>query len=1165
MADFDFPKTEEKLLKFWKERSIFQKSLENRKHAKRFVFFEGPPYANGRPGIHHFLGRALKDLFVRYKTMRGYLVERRAGWDTHGLPIEIEAEKRLGIKSKRDIEKIGVGAFNKKARESIWEYKSEWERFTHRIGFWLDLGNPYITYDPKYIETLWWIVKEIDKKKLLYKGHKVLPWCPRCGTALASHEVAQGYKDVTETSVYVRFRVKSNDPEWQKTSILSWTTTPWTLPGNAALAINPKHRFVCIPDLEYSDHWLVLEENSFHRLLAANLFPAEYKNLPADKFDTFDGKDMLGVEYEPLFDIPVLQSPKSYKVYAADFVTTDEGTGVVHTAVMYGEDDYELGQKLGLPKHHTVDPEGRFTSDVRGFESRYVKEAEKDIIEYLRSKNLLFKTESYTHSYPFCWRCDSALIYYARDSWFVAMSKLRKQLIKNNNKVNWVPEHLKHGRFGEFLKEAKDWAFSRERYWGTPLPVWQCHKCQNQLVVGSLEDLEKYRYRDKNTFFLMRHGQSTKDVPVELTASKLEEDHYGLTETGKKRVETQAEKIKQNGGLDLIFSSPFLRTKETAAIVAHKLGIKYHIDSRLVELDHGSVCENHSTKSCPMESMGRTMDNAKHEDGETWRQARRRMMQALLDIDRHHEGKRILIVGHGDPLWLLQTGVLGLDDDKTVVSRDELYFERGEVKKIDLKNFPYDENGELDLHRPYIDEIFLKCEKCQSKMMRMKEVVDVWFDSGSMPYAQWHYPFENKHRFAENFPADFIAEGIDMTRGWFYLLLAVSTVLGRGAPFKNVLSYNLVLDEKGQKMSKSRGNVVDPWVVLEQFGADATRWYFYTVNNPADSKLFSTNDVKSKMNSFVMTMLNSIRFFELYGKTTGKRIKAEAASVLDQWILSKLNNLTLTVGDSLDRYNPYIAGRAIENFVIEDLSNWWIRRSRQRFQKPNSAGEHQKTLQFFRFILSELSKIIAPFAPFLADHLYKKVNNHKESVHLEDWSKVQEKLINPELEDQMSQLRDLVAHGLAERKASGIKVRQPLAGVSVKRGERFDTGLEKLILEELNVKTIAYDPEQKEAVKIDKVLTSDLIIEGYAREVVRQVQDMRKEAGYRLDEKVFGAWESDNKEVVTAVEKFGKEIARDTLLTEFTRGHGAKEIFDVEKEFELGPQAKIWLGVRSRK
>ncbi len=1148
-SEFDFGKIEEKILKFWGDRKIFQKSIENRSHHKRFVFFEGPPTANGRPGMHHFLGRILKDSFIRYKTMQGFLVERKAGWDTHGLPVEIEVEKELGLKTKKDIEVYGIAKFNHKAKQKVWKYKDEWERFTKRIGFWLDFKDPYITYDWKYMETLWWIIKQVDNKGLFVQSHKVLPWCPRCGTALSSHEVAQGYQDVTETSVYVKFKIKDSDSYF-----LSWTTTPWTLPGNVALAINPKAVYVKAKTKD--GETLILAKERLEVI-------GEHEVL-----EELVGKKLIGSSYEPLFNISALQSDKSYKIYPADFVTTDDGTGIVHTAVMYGEDDYELGKKIGLPAHHTVDERGQFTSEVKEFAGQYVKEAEEGIIEYLRSRGLLLKTEEFVHPYPFCWRCKSALLYYAKNSWFITMSKLRKKLLKNNGKINWVPEHLKEGRFGEFLREVKDWAFSRERYWGTPLPVWQCSECKEHRVVGSLEELEKHRFHPKNTFYILRHGFSSKNHDgsengYEVTASRLEHDTYDLIPEGVEQIEKVAQKLKEKRSIDMIYSSPFMRTKHSAEIVAKALDMKVNIDHRLKELDHGSMCEGKPHPVCLASNMVKTLDT-KYGDGESWRDVKKRMFSILNELDKKHHGKKILLVSHGDPLWILEGTIKNLSDEEIVEQRDPLYTDKGQLKELDFRNYPYNESGDLDMHRPYVDDILLKCKKCEGKMVRIKDVADVWFDSGSMPFAQWHYPFENKKVFSNNFPANFIAEGIDQTRGWFYTSLAVSTLLGEGAPYKNVLSYSHVLDSKGKKMSKSLGNAADPWEVIAKFGVDATRWYFYTVNNPADPKIFVMADIKTRLNSFIVTLLNSLRFFELYDDQKDKKTLNKPANKLDEWILSRLNTVNSELTASLDKYDPTTSARSLEGFV-SDLSNWWIRRSRKRFQKAENKEALEKDLRFFRFLLVETSKLSAPFTPFLADHIYKKLINKKESVHLEDWPKVKRGAIDKELENAMSELRDLVTEGLAQRKSKSIKVRQPLASISVKRSEAFDPELEKLMMEELNVKKVIYDPEQKEKVVLDENLTRELIIEGYAREIIRQIQDMRKEAKYRLDDRIFAKWGSRNKDVVAAIESFGDEIAQKTLLVKFDRGSDEKMAFDIQKEFEFAPQVKIWLGVRAKK
>lgn len=1122
MSELDLKKIEEKILKFWEDRDVFMRSVEARKGRKRFVFFEGPPTANGRPGIHHFIGRVFKDLIPRYKTMRGYYVARKAGWDTHGLPVEIEVEKELGFKNKKEIEAYGIAPFNAKAKASVWKYKEEWQRFTHRIGFWLDMSQPYITYDPRYIESLWYIIAQINKKKLLYEGHKVLPWCTRCGTALSSHEVAQGYQEVTDTSVYVKFKT-------ERGTILAWTTTPWTLPGNVALAVGPEIDYVLTKD------GYILAKARVEAVLGTVAIEKEFK-----------GSELLGLKYQPLFDVKHLHNKKSHQVYAADFVTTTDGTGIVHTAVMYGEDDYELGKKMGLPMHHTVGPDGHFTKDVPDLEGQYVKKAEKTIIELLEKRGQLLKTEPYLHSYPHCWRCKTPLLYYAKDSWFVAMSKLRKKLQKNNSKINWVPAHLKEGRFGEFLKEVKDWAFSRERYWGTPLPVWKCGHCKAKRVIGSYEELEEHRYRKPNTYILLRHGESTKNTP-DIIQGMLEHDHHHLTQAGRDQVTDSIQKIKEAGGVDLIYSSPFLRAKETAEIVAKALDIPVHVDDRLKEIYDGMEREG---KPILDYRKDWTFDT-KEADGESWREVWIRMSRALCDLDKQHEGKRILIVSHGDSLWLLKGFLLSLHEDQ-IKKTEDFYPKKGIPEFFALKNFPYNEHGELDPHRPYIDEIALKCSDCGNAMHRVKEVVDVWFDSGAMPYAQWHYPFsaqggsasggENSlSLFKASFPADYIAEGIDQTRGWFYTLLAVATLLGYKAPYKNVISYSLILDEKGKKMSKSVGNVVNPFDVIEQFGVDPARWYFYSINSPGDNKSFALADLAKIQRGFLTTLMNCLRFFELYDEpgAAHKEPKVRPLEPLDDWILSRLHHTIETVTKALEAYDPTLASRTLEYFVVEDLSKWWIRRSRDRF--PRSA-------EFLRYLLIETSKLLAPFIPFTAEHIYKQVSNRSESVHLEDWPKVKSKYLNPELEVAMVKAREVVTIALGLRKAANIKVRQPLASISVK--EKIDERVQSYILDEVNVKAILFAPSQTEAVTLDTTITESLKIEGYAREIARAIQEMRKDAGYQMGDKVDVFWEGSHPDVKAAIAQ----------LKDLQNKSG--DTFDVQKEFELASGVTVWLGIK---
>ena len=1207
---FDFIKSEQKILSFWRDNKIFEKSLELRQKAKRFVFFEGPPTANGLPHIGHFLTRIYKDVFCRYKTMRGYFVLRKAGWDTHGLPVEIEIEKELGFKNKKDIEAYGIDKFNKKAKESVWKYKNEWEQMTRRMGFWLDMSDPYITYKNQYIESLWAIIKKIWDRKLLYLAHRVVHFCTRCGTPLASHEVAQGYRRITDRSVFVKFKVKSlklkvKDEKLStfhfplSTYILAWTTTPWTLPGNVALAVGKDIDYVAV---RVDEENYILAEAAVERIFKSD---SKFEILNSK----FKGSDLVGLEYEPLFDIkelksdlPTGQAGKSYKIYDADFVSTTDGTGVVHTAVMYGEDDYNLGTKIGLPKFHTVDEQGKFIHVGGGLDGMYVKDKQTEnlIIENLKLKNFMFKIEDFEHDYPFCWRCGTPLLYYAKNSWFIKMSAVNKELLKNNQKINWIPEHIKEGRFGQWLKEGKDWAFSRERYWGTPLPIWVCpngnfqfpisnfqtnskfkiqnskqNGCGNYFVAGSLEDLEKYRFKPKNEYYILRHGLSTKNgygntLPV--ISSHLESDKYHLTPEGKKQAKEVAKRVKRMGGVDMIISSPFLRTKETAHIVAEELGKRVHLDDRIVEFQHGLMCEGRTEHVCGIK-FGKDDWETKSGDGESWKDVRKRMSSFLRDIDSQHEGKNILIVSHGDPLWLLETFTDGLSGEEAIVMRGDKYIKEGELRKIDLKNWPYDENGNLDMHRPYIDAVILKCDKCGSEMKKIPDLIDVWFDAGAMPYAQWHWPFSAKggsasggeKMFKEQFPADFIVEAIDQTRGWFFTLLAISTLLEKGAPYKNVMVLGHTLDEKGVKMSKKLGNFVPVMELIEKYGVDVLRWYFLSSMTTGESKSVIPREIEDKQKGFLGTLGNCVKFYELYSENTKAWTHGTmAVNLLDKWVISKLQYLIGDVSEGLDKYHPTSAAQAIEKFVVEDLSNWWLRRSRKR----------KEALGLLRFLLLELSKIIAPFVPFTAEDIHHRLQGNRElpisnyqfpiteSVHLHDWPKVNKKLIDKELEKQMEEIRNIVTIGLAQRKEKQIKVRQPLRSVYLGLSNEFPKDLEDLMKGELNVKEIVYDKSQKELVVLNTELDEALIHEGYARELMRQIQDMRKEAGYKIDDEVFGQWHSDNPDLSAAINKWGDEIKKDILLNNFVNSPKGDKVFDVEKEFELVIGRKIWVGVK---
>jgi isoleucyl-tRNA synthetase len=1136
MAVFDFKKTEERIRDFWKSGQIFEKSLDQRKDAERFVFYEGPPTANGKPHIGHFLTRTFKDLYGRYKTMRGFYVLRKAGWDTHGLPVELEIEKELGFKNKKDIEAYGIDKFNKKAKESVWKYKKEWEEMTERMAFWIDLKHPYVTYETSYIESLWSIIRKIADRDLLYQAHRVVPFCTRCGTPLSSHEVAQGYKLVKENSVYLKFKLKSE--KYSDTSILAWTTTPWTLPGNLALAVGKDITYVVVAT--GNGNVIVAKE------LAEKVVGTSYHIESEMK-----GEDLVGLEYEPLFDIPQLKSEKSYRVYAADFVSTQDGTGVVHTAVMYGEDDYKLGTELGLPKVHTVDEAGKFIGVSSALDGKYVKSKETEtlILEHLSKNGTLFKEQEYEHDYPFCWRCDTPLLYYAKTSWFIKMSAVNKQLLENNESVNWIPAHLKTGRFGQWLKEGKDWAFSRERYWGTPLPVWQCQECKKHFVVGSLEDLEKHRTTPATTFYLVRHGETTRGTGDSIIVNSYpgEHDTYDLTDAGKDQAQKIAQELKDEG-VEVVVSSPFKRTQQTAKIISEMTGALLETDERLGELRHGLACEGKPHNQCDLANPSSGLDTEHSSDAETRRDVRTRMMETVKDLEKKYPGKKIAIVSHGDPIWMLASALSNLPDHETMMRGD--YPHQGSYKAYQLKNYPYNDMGEVDLHRPYVDEIILKCEDCESTMRKVPDLIDVWFDSGSMPYAQWHWPFENKDIFKEQFPADYIVEAVDQTRGWFYTLLAVGTLLEMGAPYRAVMSLGHVLDENGKKLSKSKKNYVEPNAIMDEVGVDTLRWFFYTVNAPGDPTLFNVKDVQERLKGFLATLENCVRFYELYEKSAPRGDMD--LSLLDQWMLSKLNRAILDATQRLDEYDPTTATRMIEKIVVDDLSKWWLRRSRNR---PEAIG-------MLKYLLFVIAKLIAPFAPYTAEDVYARIGGKEygaESVHLLNWPHGDKKMVNDELEAQMQIVQEIITKGLAIRKDKQIKVRQPLQSVTIP-GEELLKDLEGLIKDELNVKEIRY--QKTGELSLDLAISQELQAEGYAREMIRQIQDMRKDAGYAFDDRVLVHWHSADSELVDALTHWEDMIEKETVLRDLIQEHDTTKPHDVDKEVDLTPGKKIWIAIQ---
>jgi len=1101
---------EEKVLEFWRENKIFDKSLEQTKKGKEFVFYEGPPTANGKPGIHHLEARAFKDAIPRYKTMRGYHVRRKGGWDTHGLPVELQVEKKLGLTSKKEIEEYGIAKFNQECKESVWEYVDLWEKFTERIGYWVDQENPYVTYQNEYIESVWNVIKKADEQKLLYKDYKVVPWCPRCGTVLSSHELAQGYEDVKDLSIYAKFRMVGLN----STYFLAWTTTPWTLPGNIALAVGK--------DIDYVK---IKAGNEFYILAKSRLSIIE---AAYEVVEEMKGKDLIDLKYEPLF--PFLKEQiekkgesieKAFKVYSAGFVNTEDGTGIVHTAVMYGQDDFELGTKVGLPKHHLVNPDGTFVKGTGFLEGRFVKEMDDngkptlavDIIEELKKQNLFFNKENYQHSYPHCWRCHTSLIYYARDSWYIRMSdkKIKEKLISENKKINWEPEYTREGRFGEWLREIKDWAISRERYWGTPLPVWLSPDGE-KIVVDSLETLKKYSKKSGNKYFVMRHGGSDGNKRGVVSFQTQENDH--LTEDGKKRVEKNALSLRKNK-IDYIITSNFVRAKETAEMVRKTLGLSEDSvieDVGLCEVNPGEFDgKSWSDYHAHLVNVGRDWFEKKIEGGESLYDVKKRTAKVLYGLEDKYKDKNILLVTHGGPAWLLfvNAGLYEPDDheyqpeESSVFVKDFKKFETAEIRALPFVPLPHNNNFDADLHRPFVDEVVL--EKDGKKFTRTKEVMDVWLDSGAMPFAQDHYPFDfvQSKLFSRKkllYPANFISEAIDQTRGWFYTLHAVGILMGHGRAFKNVICLGHLLDAKGKKMSKSVGNVVDPWEMTHKYGADVLRLWMYSVNQPGESKNFDEKTVALLYQQVFGLFYNVLAFYELYrNKELETNDRPKSKNILDKWILARLDELTELTTMSLDNYKLLEPTRAIRDF-IGDLSTWYLRRSRERIKEGDE--DAKKTLYF---VLKTLAKIMAPFAPFSAEDIWSRLHSQSRihdspgesglSVHLCSWPKAGK--VNKKIIENMQETRRVVSLGLEARQRAKIQVRQPLSKLEVKDLNLSEEYVE-LIKDELNVKEIVVGKE----FKLITELTSELIAEGEYREFMREMQEKRKKLGLNPKDKM---------------------------------------------------------------
>ena len=1008
-TDMNFVSREKTIMDMWKEKDIIRKSFHHRDGSERFTFFDGPPTANGKPHIGHIETRVIKDLIPRYQTMKGKSVLRKAGWDTHGLPVELEVEKSLGLDGKPQIEQYGIEPFIGECKKSVWKYLHEWEKMSDQVGYWVDMENPYITYDNNYIESEWWSLKTIHEKGLLYEGHKIVPYCPRCGTALSSHEVAQGYKNVKETSAFVRFMLEDEE----NTCLLAWTTTPWTLPSNLALCVSP------------SDTYCRFTVDGLTYIMAKALVSKVFEGQEIVIESEFTGESLKGTCYKPLFPY-AKPDKKAWYVVCDNYVTMEDGTGIVHIAPAYGEDDNRVCRENGLPFVNLVNTQGKFVEGTP-WAGTFVKDADKAILADLKERGLLFAAVPFAHDYPFCWRCDTPLLYYARPTWFIKMTALRDNLVRNNRTINWMPDNIKEGRMGNFLENVIDWGLSRERYWGTPLPVWRC-ECGHIHVIGSRQELR-----------------------------------------------------------EMAISDP---------------------------------------------------------------------------------------------------------------------------------------GADIELHRPYIDAVTIRCPECGGEMHRVKEVIDCWYDSGSMPFAQWHYPFENKEEFEANFPANFISEAIDQTRGWFYTLEAISTLLFDRAPIQNVIVLGHVQDAEGRKMSKHLGNVVDPFTMLDKFGADALRWYFYTTSAPWLPSRFSEEAVQEGQRKFLATLQNTYAFFAMYAQIDGfdplvHPLDKVELSLMDKWILSRLNTLIRRVDSDLANYRVTESANALSDFV-DELSNWYVRRGRERFWGKGMAGDKEAAFATLYHVLVTLSKLSAPFIPFLAEEIYQNlvVNNVPgaiESVHLCDFPVADESAIDPDMEKQMAALLEVIQLGRACRNTANMKVRQPLQKLYVK-GADFSAAYQELCEDELNVKEVIFtedarafttyklkpqmrtlgpkygkllgkigqqlsvmdgndvvdafnrgeevsfviddttvslaagdvltEPMQKPGftatvdkgitVVLDTNLTEDLINEGYAREVISKLQTMRKETGFEVTDRIDVCYTCDDT-LAAAVEAGRDMIMAGTLALTMTR------------------------------
>lgn len=1144
-------KKELEILDYWNKKKIFEKTLEKTSPKGKFVFYDGPPFANGEPHYGHLLPGTVKDVIPRYKTMCGYKVDRKWGWDCHGLPVENFVQKEYKLETSKDIEAFGVENFSIKAKESVFRFEKEWKEIIPRTGRWVDMDNPYTTMHPLYTQSVWWAFKKLFDKGLVYEDFRSMHISPPLETTLSNFEVNQGYKDIKDLSATSKFEL-IDEPE---TYVLAWTTTPWTLMGNVALAVGADIEYVKIK-VEGLDQDNKEREGVF--ILAKDLLPRVVK----DNYEILEemrGSDLVGKKYKPLFDYYIDSDiegiENAWQIYEADFVTTEDGTGVVHIAPAFGEDDYSLLKKYKLPFIQHVKKDGEIKTEIKDFAGLQAKPKENpmqtdiEVVKFLAEKNLLYSKEKYEHSYPHCWRTDAPLLNYATSSWFIKVTDFKDKLIANNNKVKWVPENVGTLRFGNWLKDARDWGVSRQRYWGTPIPIWKSEDDKDLVVIGSLEEL-RHKTKSSNNFMLARHGESDHNIKGFLAEDNDQHPSH-LTQKGEEEAKKLAKSLKKEK-IDLVYVSPLDRTQETVAILKDELDLKADqiiSDPRIKEFQSGKNGMSHNLFT---ETFG-SHDVLYNENqyGESILDVRKRVGEFLEEIDKKNEGKNILIVSHDWPLWMMKTFCEGWTKEEAIeekMKRDD-FVSTGNVLYTNLYRLPHDKNYEIDLHRPYIDRVEFEIDG--KKYKRIPDVFDGWVDSGSMPFASNHYPMKKDNFYpgsllmkSKNFPADFIAEGLDQTRGWFYTLMVLNTALFGKSPFENVTVNGLVLAEDGKKMSKRLKNYPEVNYVLDKYGADAMRYYL--MSSPAvkaDDLRFSEKGVDEVMKKIILRLDNVVSFYELF-KERDLNANDKSDNVLDKWILARLTEVSKETTQALENYELDRGARPFADFV-DDLSAWYLRRSRDRVKEGGEDGGD--AMQTLKYVLIEFSKIMAPYMPFKAEDIYRRAGGKKDSVHLENWRELDYKA--DEILENMKTTRDIVTKALEKRAASGMKVRQPLQKLEVKNLSLGGEYLE-VIKDEVNVKEVQNNESMMEEVVLDIRLSPELKEEGNAREIMRAIQDLRKKNKFEPeDEIIVHVFYPEG--LNNAFSKYEEEIKKTTKTVDIIK----KDLEGVEKtkinDFEI--------------